>query len=610
MRSISAAALYGLTAVLAAPLQDRSDYAVHNSHFVPPGWQKIGKPSPDHSVSLRIGLKQSAFEQLEKELYEVSDPEHERYGQHLSMSDIHSFTAPHEEALSAVEQWLESHGITADNLHYSPPKDWITIALPVSKVESLLDTEYHEYRHEDGKEVVRTTQYSLPRSLHGHIDVIQPTNYFGNPKHHGTSVKIATFGVPDSELPSTDVSRLASIEAADPAAAAYPNANVSLVCVAGQTVSSLCVRTLYNTVDYTPKVPQKNYAGITNYLNETPSDSDFKLYMAAQRPGSDPNYLFSRQIIANAADDQNDQGVEANLDVQAVGGIAYPTRFTSYSTGGSPPFKPDLLTPTNTNEPYLVWLDYVLKQKDVPYVISTSYGDDEQTVPQNYANRVCAELAQLGARGVTLLFSSGDNGVGKDGTCVSNDGKNTTKFLPSFPASCPYVTTVGGTRDVNPEQIAFDTRNGYVAGGGFSEYFPRPSYQNQAVTGYLKTLGAANKGLYNPKGRAYPDIAAQGFNYQIFYKGALTAVDGTSVSSPVAAGVLTNVNDALLAAGKKPLGFLNPLLYQSQGKGYNDISKGSVTGCGTNGFPSSKGWDAASGWGTPDFKAIRKALGV
>lgn len=120
----------------------------------------------------------------------------------------------------------------------------------------------------------------------------------------------------------------------------------------------------------------------------------------------------------------------------------YPTRFTSYSTGGSPPFTPDLATPTDTNEPYLTWLDYVLKQKDVPYVISTSYGDDEQSVPRDYATRVCSELAQLGARGVTLLFSSGDFGVGATGDCVSNDGTNRPKFLPAFPASCPYVTTV------------------------------------------------------------------------------------------------------------------------------------------------------------------------
>jgi tripeptidyl-peptidase-1 len=79
----------------------------------------------------------------------------------------------------------------------------------------------------------------------------------------------------------------------------------------------------------------------------------------------------------------------------------------------------------------------------LPQTISTSYGDDEQTVPFTYASRVCAGMAVLGARGVSILFSSGDYGVG-DGDpnpatqeCYSNDGLNVTKFLPAFPASCP-----------------------------------------------------------------------------------------------------------------------------------------------------------------------------
>jgi tripeptidyl-peptidase-1 len=89
------------------------------------------------------------------------------------------------------------------------------------------------------------------------------------------------------------------------------------------------------------------------------------------------------------------------------------------------------------------WLDYVLSQDEIPQTISTSYGDDEQTVPYSYAMRVCAGMASVSARGVSLLFSSGDHGVG-DGIsnpatqiCKSNDGHNTTTFLPMFPASCP-----------------------------------------------------------------------------------------------------------------------------------------------------------------------------
>lgn len=73
--------------------------------------------------------------------------------------------------------------------------------------------------------------------------------------------------------------------------------------------------------------------------------------------------------------------------------------------------------------------------------------------------------------------------------------------------------------------------------------------------------------------------------------------------------VLTMVNDALIAKGRPPLGFLNPWLYRLGGsRGFNDITQGSIWGCDTSGFPAKSGWDLATGFGTPDFKKIRSAL--
>ena len=60
-----------------------------------------------------------------------------------------------------------------------------------------------------------------------------------------------------------------------------------------------------------------------------------------------------------------------------------------------------------------------------------------------------------------------------------------------------------------------------------------------------------------------------------------------------------------MAAGKKSLGFLNPLIYSAQGQAaFNDITTGSNPGCGTKGFPASIGWDPATGFGTPDFAKL------
>jgi tripeptidyl-peptidase I len=108
------------------------------------------------------------------------------------------------------------------------------------------------------------------------------------------------------------------------------------------------------------------------------------------------------------------------------------------------------------------WLDFVLSQsaEELPQIFSTSYGDDEQTVslfycvvftksyplqvPESYARRVCNSMAQLGARGVTLFFSSGDYGVGDGSTnpnshkCYTNDDKADVKFIPVFPATVSF----------------------------------------------------------------------------------------------------------------------------------------------------------------------------
>lgn len=59
------------------------------------------------------------------------------------------------------------------------------------------------------------------------------------------------------------------------------------------------------------------------------------------------------------------------------------------------------------------------------------------------------------------------------------------------------------------------------------------------------------------------------------------------------------VNDALVAAGKKPLGFINPWLYSKAYKTFTDVTIGSSFGCNTTGFPATEGWDAVTGFGTP-----------
>lgn len=599
------------TVVHALPKSTRSNYAVKETHHVPKKWQRVGEAAKSDLIHLQIGLKQQNEGAVEKHLLEVSDPSHERYGQHLSASDIHDMITPSQETQDLVKEWLEEHGIT-NGVHNSA-KDFIHLVIPIEKAESLLQTSYSTFKHaSSGHTISRAPEWSLPQHLHEHIDVVQPTTSFFRPNPKSNDLKPAIDGAdyPMSWWETSGKAKLAG-NGAGP---------INQVCNAS-FVTPDCIRTLYGTYDYKPQVPKKNAIAHTNYLNETSYRADdLKSFQTFRPEAAGVAYTFENTVIAGANDDQGPytpaqiaagKNEEANLDTQNIVSVSYPTTFKTYSTGGSPPFIPDITTPTDTNEPYLTWLDYVLSDKNVPQVISTSYGDDEQTVPRSYANKVCAGFAQLGARGVSVLFSSGDAGVGGDNECFSNDGKNTSMFLPAFPAGCPWVTAVGGTKGKNatgflPEVAV--TR--FASGAGFSNYFGMPAYQSLTVNAYVKSLNGLHDGLYNKGGRAYPDVAAQGDRDAIVWNNRLITIGGTSASSPTFAAVLALVNDALIAQGRPPMGFINPWLYAYGYKALTDITEGSSFGCNTNGFPAQKGWDAVTGFGTPNFGKLLEAVFV
>jgi tripeptidyl-peptidase-1 len=137
-----------------------------------------------------------------------------------------------------------------------------------------------------------------------------------------------------------------------------------------------------------------------------------------------------------------------------------------------------------------------------------------------------------------------------------------------------------------------------------------PAWQKKVVESYTVNLDGEYDGLYNKSGRAYPDTAALGQIYATVWNGSVIQVDGTSASTPAASGVLTRVNDALIAAGKPTFGLINPWLYAHGHKAFADVVNGSSAGCDTDRFPAKVGWDAATGWGSPYFPDFVEFLGV
>jgi subtilase family serine protease len=216
-------------------------------------------------------------------------------------------------------------------------------------------------------------------------------------------------------------------------------------------------------------------------------------------------------------------------------------------------------------------------------VVSMSFGTSD------YVNSTWNGILQEAqARGITVLASSGDSG----------DNANSPKFVSSsnpypgtfvqFPSSLAYndygITAVGGTTLIinqNNEQIENQTvwyeTPSYTGGNpigtssGISDYYTEPVWQNDSI---------ANN-LIQGAGRGVPDIADVGNNTLVYLtnstgKSGLFILAGTSVSSPVAAGIVATINEYLQNHGKKDLGFLDPTIYKIGNDEYTNSSNRSL----------------------------------
>ena len=229
---------------------------------------------------------------------------------------------------------------------------------------------------------------------------------------------------------------------------------------------------------------------------------------------------------------------------------------------------------------------------------------------------------KLALQGVSVIYASGDSGVanrynaGYYNSCLNSQygyvEQAGTRFSPSFPVNCPYVTAVGATTLLNASihggEQAVASPHGpasFYFGGGFSSIFPRPAWQDTAVSTYLDTYSPNyTDSVFNRNGRAFPDVSALGLNLATVWLGKTYGVGGTSASAPLFAAIVTLLNEERLENGKGPIGFLNPTIYKHP-EMFHDVTVGSNPGCGTQGFPASPGWDPVTGMGTPKYPKMR-----
>ncbi|CAG5866453.1 unnamed protein product [Menidia menidia] len=527
--------------------------------LIPKDWTHVGRVDPSEELQLTFALKQQNVQLLEEMVRLVSDPDSAQYGKYLSLEEVASLVRPSELSQKAVRHWLQRHGIS--NCSTVRTQDFLQCTMTAELAETLLPgSKFHRYVR-DGRFLVRS---SAPYSVHDHVH--QHLDFVGG-----------LHRVPPKEK--------------DLKGKRQPGkAGVHL------GVTPAILRARYNLTAADVGSVQNNSQAVAQFLEQYYHPADLaefmKMFGSSFQHLSQVDRVVGTQGVGKA-------GLEASLDVEYIMSTGANISTWVFTNPGR----------HESQEPFLQWMVLLSNMSGLPWVHTISYGDDEDSLSTAYMMRINTEFMKAGVRGFSLLFASGDSGAG-----CRHMGKENS-FRPSFPASSPYVTTVGGTSFKNPFKVTYEVTD-YISGGGFSNVFDTPDYQASAVEGYLKSVAATlpPKSYFNTSGRAYPDMAALSDNYWVVSNRVpIPWVSGTSASTPVVGGMLSLINGQRMLKGLPALGFLNPLLYKLKGQGLFDVTEGCHLSCldeqvQGKGFCAAPSWDPVTGWGTPNYPALLAAL--
>ncbi|KAL0573252.1 hypothetical protein V5O48_008699 [Marasmius crinis-equi] len=577
---------------------------------LPAGWSpdRKRKLQDEDFLPLRFALRQSNAHHISVFLDDVSRPQSRNYGKHWSHEQIISTFAPSNETTAVVLDWLDQNGFNSSRVQLSPSKGWVSVNATVEETETLLKANYYIFTHDTGIQHIACTSYHLPIHVAPHVELVLPSVHFDAIPTKRSRQPFGGLGRPgvfskhggDAQMVQNDLNNC------------------------HQQITPQCLKALYGMF-YIPHFPMYNNSfGIVEYTPQAYLQEDLDIFFrnfSESLVGHSPVLASIDGGYPQRAFQDFTWNGESNLDLEyAMALVSERQPVTLYQVGdvylgGNDPIQDGIYPDTQVDGGYRGPNDCGIYRP--AHVISTSYGYNEADLLPAYASRQCDEYGKLGLMGVTILFSSGDNGVAGDGGyCRTVDGQESqegTIFTPSFPNGCPYVTSIGATQ-MNPGASTADPESACRtiahSGGGFSNYFALPEYQKDDVSTYLRRHNSSfpfPPNVWNSTGtsRAFPDISANGANYVIASNGAFRLAYGTSASTPVVGAMLTMINDARIALGKSPIGFINPAIYSHDFRAaFNDITSGRNPGCGTRGFSTAKGWDPVTGLGTPNFPKL------
>ena len=271
---------------------------------------------------------------------------------------------------------------------------------------------------------------------------------------------------------------------------------------------------------------------------------------------------------------------EVMLDIEVAGALAPAAKIAVY-------FAP------NTDQGFYEAISQAAHDTaNKPTVMSISWGGPEDSWSSQALDAMQSALEDAVALGVTVAVASGDSG--------SSDGEDDGQPHVDYPASSPYALACGGTKlsagtsAIDSETVWNETASGEGAtGGGVSTAFDLPGWQAHA---------GVPKAPDGTTGRGLPDVAGDAdptTGYQVLIGGQPQVIGGTSAVAPLWAALVARLNQKL----GSPLGDPHQALYGLAGKGLRDITQGD------NGdYQASPGWDACTGWGSPDGQALLDAL--
>lgn len=606
----------------------------------------LGPANPEAMHTLTFSVKQRNIDKLPELIKEVSFGTQTRL--HYTREEVAALTA-NPEASAAVMSFLDSANKDGSiAIDAGPYGEHIAATAPVHVWSKLLKTDFRKVQvtpittsssssassEQDPslrpKTFIRAMQYSLPSNLvsqledvHGTVQIPVPRKQFGKVVKKLTKEEIREY---EEFTNSNDYSVLSSnsfLRAAsnvqeiraksadhdikDTGAGSTRNRKrlQSTQMTPAKLLTTYNIGSSYQASNNVSQV-------ILSMLDLTLSEGDLTLFQNNivgggysesvdawyRQPGVDFTQDRETQICQTGQD-----CTEPNLDMQYIMSTA------KYAVNSHHYF-----------DDVFNWAIYMntLSDSDIPKVGSISYGyleDQLKSLYVSYLNSFNTEAMKLALRGVTILAASGDDGVAN---FQARDDPSLCGYNPSFPASNPYVTAVGGTQGPelstpSTEVAAECSVSGITTGGGFSEYWDMPDWQRTEVETYLAgTQGqaaATGYGMSSSSGRGYPDISLGANSYVVYVGGNTYLVSGTSASSPVMAGLITLVNQHRVSNGGTTLGFVNPSLYLNASQYARDVTGGhnkctAATGCNNccaAGFNTDTGWDPVTGVGSLDF---------